>query len=252
MQREKTLQLVKPNETIRRPALLSLLRKEYPRAKLNTLDWHIHTLLEQGKLVRQGRGAYAVSSNKSVLSSFTPTLPQELFEIGQRLGRKFPLVTTCVWTTSILHSFVVQQPTITYWLVEAERDEVDVIFDFILNDVFINRLSIPIIRADDLALMERYTPGRHNILLVKPLISEAPLLQNDQELNVPTLEKVIVDLVADNNIFGLFLAELPSLLVDLTHRFLLNQGRLRRYARRRHKLSLVDSYLPQRPTDCHS
>lgn len=248
MQRERILQLVGPNETIRRPALLSLLREEYPRAKLNTLDWHIHTLLEQGKLVRQGRGAYTVANNESFLSSFTPTLPEELSEIGQRLGRKFPLTTTCFWTTSVLHSFVVQQPMINYWLVEAERHAVDAILDCMLNDAFISGLLIPIIRADDLALMERYTPDRSIILLVKPLISEAPMLQNDEELTVPTLEKIIVDLVADVNVFSLFEEELPSLFIDLSHRFLLNQDRIRRYARRRHKLPLLESYLPQLPT----
>lgn len=248
MQRERILQLVSPNETIRRPALLSLLREEYPNAKLNTLDWHIHTLLEQGKLVKQGRGAYTVANNESSLSIFTPALPKELSEIGQRLRRKFPLTTACVWTTSVLHSFVVQQPMITYWLVEAERDAVDAILDCMLHDAFINGLSIPIIRADDLDLMERYTPDPSIMILVKPLISEAPLLQNDHELTVPTLEKIMVDLVADTNVFGLFEEELPSLLVDLSHRFLLNQDRLRRYARRRHKLPLLASYLPQLPT----
>ncbi|QRQ99499.1 DUF6577 family protein [Dyadobacter sandarakinus] len=247
MQRERIIEQVRPNETISRLKLLSLLREEYPHAKLNTLDWHIHTLLVQGKLVRKGRGSYAVASNESILSSFTPTLPEELSEIGQRLGRKFPLITTCVWTTSVLHSFVMQQPTITYWLVEVERDEVDAIFNFILNDLFINGLSIPIIRSDDLALMERYTHGRSIMLLVKPLISEAPLRKNDDELNVPTAEKIIVDLVADANVFGFLVEELPSLFADLSHRFLLNQDRLRRYARRRHKLSLFDSYLPQLP-----
>lgn len=248
MQRERILQIVRPNETIRRPALLSLLREEYPHAKLNTLDWHIHTLIEQGKIFRQGRGAYTVANKESFLSIFTPALPEELSEIGQRLGRKFPLTTTCVWTTSVLHSFVVQQPMITYWLVEAERDAVDAVLDYMLNDAFINGLSIPIIRADDMALMERYTTDQSIMLLAKPLISEAPLLHNDNEVTVPTLEKIMVDLVADTNVFSLFEEELPSLLVDLSHRFLLNQDRLRRYARRRHKLPLLESYLPQLPT----
>lgn len=244
MRPERLVQLVKPNEIIRRPALLSLLSEEYPHAKLNTLDWHIHTLLEQGKLVRQGRGAYTVAGNKSLHSSFTLTLPEELSEIGGRIGRKFPMITTCFWTTSVLHSFILQRGMITYWLVEVEREAVDAILDFMLNDVFINGLSFPVIHADDLTLMKRYTPDRSIVLLVKPLISEAPLMQYDDKLIVPTLEKIIVDLVADANVFGSFGEELSSLFVDLSHRFLLNQDRLRRYSRRRHKLALIEGYLP--------
>lgn len=248
MQRERLLQTFGSNETIRRPALLSLLSEQYPQAKLNTLDWHIHTLLEQGKLVRRGRGSYTVASDQPVPSEFNPSLPDELIEIGRRLGRKFALTTICIWSTSVLHSFLQQQPFITYWLVETEREAVDSVLDCILHDVVISGLSIPIIRAEDLMLMERYTINTPVVLLVKSLISEAPLQRNSADLTIPTLEKILVDLVADADVFGLFGEELPNLFVPLDRRFILNKDRLRRYARRRHKLPLLNDYLRQLPT----
>lgn len=248
MQQEKLLKAFEPNETIRRPALLSLLSEQYPNAKLTTLDWHIHTLLEQGKLLRRGRGSYAIVANQPLPSSFDPHLPDELVETGKRLGRKFALTTTCVWSTSVLHSFLQQQPFITYWIVETERDAVNSVLDCMIHDSVISKLLVPIIRAEDLMLMERYSPETSIIMLVKPLISEAPVQQNSAGLTVPTLEKILVDLVADTDVFGLFTEELPSLYTKLDSRFILNQDRLRRYARRRHKLALITDYLNYLPT----
>lgn len=248
MQQETLLKAFEPNETIRRPALLSLLSEQYPKAKLTTLDWHIHTLLEQGKLVRRGRGSYSLVANKPLPSQFDPRLPDALAEVGKSLSRKFALTTTCVWSTSVLHSFVQQQPFITYWLVETERDAVDPMLDSMLHDVLKSGLSIPIIRADDLMRMERYSPNTSVMLLIKPLISEAPVQQNKDGLTVPTLEKILVDLVADSSVFGLFGEELPALFLKLDGQFNLNQDRLRRYARRRHKLPLINNYLNHLPT----
>ncbi|GAB3789234.1 hypothetical protein GCM10028818_57370 [Spirosoma horti] len=243
MQQDTLLKAFEPNKTIRRPALLSLLSEQYPKAKLTTLDWHIHTLLEQGKLVRRGRGSYALVADKPGSSPFDPPLPNELVKISERLSRQFALTTTCVWSTAVLHSFMQQQPFVTYWLVETERDAVDSILDSLILEGLTNGLTIPIYRANDLALMERYRPDTSTILLIKPLISEAPMQQNRNGLTVPTLEKILVDLVADSTEFGLFAEELPALFPQLNNQFDLNQDRLRRYARRRHKLPLINQYL---------
>lgn len=251
MQREVILREFGPNETIDRSSLLSLLSEQYPSAKPTTLDWHIHTMLEKGKLVRRGRGSYAVMSDHALLPAFDPSLPNELITIGKRLNRKFALTTLCLWSTSVLHTYVQQQPFITYWLVETEREAVEPVLDCIIHDITIERVlkKVPTVRADDLALVERYNAASPVILLVKPLISEAPLQRNNVGLDVPTLEKLLVDLVADTDVFGLFGEELPSLFTQLNSRFILNLDRLRRYARRRHKLSPVNDYLNQLPTD---
>lgn len=243
MRQEIILKAFESNETIRRTALLSLLSKQYPKAKLTTLDWHIHTLLEQGRLVRRGRGSYALTADKPGASRFDPHLPSELVEIGKRLSRKFPLTITCVWSTSVLHPFVQQQPFTTYWLVETERDAVDSILDSMIHDSVTSGLSIPIVRANDLTRMERYSPNSSVVLLIKPLISEAPVQQNRDGLTVPSLEKILVDLVADSDVFSLFAEELASLFPKLDSQFNLNQDRLRRYARRRHKLPFINDYL---------
>jgi hypothetical protein len=231
-------------------ALVSLLLQQYPNASPATLDWHIHRLLERGQLVRRGRGQYVISQQYPELAAFSPTLPPELERLGKQIGKAFPYLTTCVWSTAVVHSFTVQQPFVSYWLIEVEREAVGSVLDFVLRQRRTGTLrKASILRAEDIQLTQRYTPEAAVYVLIKPLVSEAPLQQDDASgLNVPTAEKLLVDLVADTRVFDLFAEELPNIYTQLNDRYVLNLDKLRRYARRRNRLPSVDEYLNLLPT----
>lgn len=249
MQRKSILQEFEPNRMIGRLALHSVLQREYPNAATATLDWHIHALLEGGQLVRRGRGRYEVATQPLARQTFTPNLPDELTRLGQQLTEQFPLLTTCFWSTAALHSVTIQQPFVAYWLVETERYAVDAVLDAILRQHRQGFLQqAPVLRAEDWRLAQRYNTNAPIALLVKPLISEAPLQQDSNNLNVPTAEKILVDLVADRKVFDLFSEELPNIYTEFDSRFALNLDRLRRYARRRHQLPNIENYLSLLPT----
>jgi hypothetical protein len=244
MQRSRVLRAFEPNQIIQRSALHLALRREYPKATTATLDWHIHTLLEQGHLIRRGWGRYELADQLVGRRAFVPCLPDELVRAGKILRERFPLLTTCMWSTSALQSFTVQQPFVAYWLIETERDAVDVVLDTILAQQRTGTLhKVPALRAVDLQLAQRYHADASIFLLVKALISEAPLQKDITGLNVPTAEKILVDLIADSTVFDLFAEELPTLFAEIGGQFMLNLDRLHRYARRRHQLPNVDEYL---------
>ncbi|KAB7726621.1 hypothetical protein F5984_23630 [Rudanella paleaurantiibacter] len=224
--------------------MLVALQQAYPNAATSTLDWYIHTLHETGQLIRRGRGRYEVAGQSQAQKRFVPSLPNELTRLGKSLGEQFPLLTTCLWSTAAVHSFTVQQPFVTYWLVETERDAVDTVLDAILRRQRGGTLQkAPTLRTEDIRLAQRYNTDSSVCLLVKPLISEAPLQQDSNGLIVPTAEKILVDLVADRKIFDLFAEELPNMYTEFNSRFALNLDRLRRYARRRHQLPNIENYL---------
>ena len=247
---KRIFEQLKPGDTLAKPALIVLLQNHYPDAKKTTLDWHIYDLVQQGILARQGRGRYLVTPpDQHYEPGFNPEVPAELRRLGKKVKAAFPLLSICLWATSTLHPFVQQQPFITYWLIETEREAVDSVVDYIRDYQQRTLLKTPpVIRADDLAFTERYQPNSSIILLVKPLISEAPLQRADHGLMVPTAEKIVVDLLADTDIFSLFSEELPQLFTEFDKQFVLNLDRLRRYARRRHKLSVLDTYLMSLPS----
>lgn len=221
-----------------------MLRAQYPDAKPATLDWRIFDLVQQGMLIRRGRGLYQIVPDKGSKAVFIPDLPGELSRWGKKLNEAFPLLTVCTWSTSALHPFMQQQPFVTYWLVETEREAVDAVLDFIrANQSRTSAKTLPVVLATDLLLTERYQPDATTFVLVKPLISEAPMQTTTDGLTVPTAEKILVDLLADTDVFNLFGEEVPRLFEQLNKRYILNIDRMRRYARRRHKLPILDNNL---------
>jgi hypothetical protein len=253
-QNNQLFQPFKPGDTIPKPELVSLLRAQYPDAKPATLDWHIYELVRQGLLARQGRGRYQLLPDKGSKVVFLPDIPAELGCWGKKLNEAFPFLTVCLWSTAALRPFMHQQPFVTYWLIETERQALNAVLDFVR--VSQNRTApavgqhsdrlaetLPVVLAADLSLTERYQPDATTLVLVKPLISEAPIQTTADGLTVPTAEKILVDLLADTDVFNLFSEEVPGLFRAIDERYLLNIDRMRRYARRRHKLPVLDTHL---------
>lgn len=243
-QNNQVFQPYRSGDTIPKPELVALLRQQYPDAKPATLTWHIHALVQQGLLARQGRGRYVVLAEETTKARFIPNVPGELDRWAKKLKTAFPLLTCCVWSTATLHLFMHQQPFLTYWLVETEREALGAVVKFLwAGQRQTAAKTVPIILATDLVLAERYQPDASTVVLVKPLISETPIQVTPDGLTVPTVEKILVDLVADSDVFDLFQEELPTLFAQLDEQYLLNYDRMRRYARRRHKRPDIDTYL---------
>lgn len=253
-QNNQLFQPFRPGDTIPKLELISLLRAQYPDAKPATLDWHIYDLVRQGLLARQGRGRYRLVPDQAAKALFIPDVPGGLGRWGKKLNEAFPLLTVCTWSTSALHPFMQQQPFVTYWLIETEREAVDAVLDFVrttqsrtapavVRHSNQSARTLSVVLAADLLLIERYQTNATTFVLVKPLISEAPMQTTTDGLTVPTAEKILVDLLADTDVFNLFSEEVPRLFEGLNERYILNIDRMRRYARRRHKLPILDKYL---------
>jgi len=254
LQNNQLFQPFRPGDTIPKPELVSLLRIQYPDAKPATLNWRIFDLVQQGMLIRRGRGLYQIVPDKGSRAVLIPNVPSELGRWGKKLNEAFPLLTVCLWSTSVLHPFMQQQPFVTYWLIETEREAVDAVLDLVrtsqsqtapavVRHSDRSAKTLPVVLATDLSLAERYQSDATTFVLVKPLISEAPMQTTTDGLTVPTAEKILVDLLADTDVFNLFGEEVPHLFEQLNERYILNRDRMRRYARRRHRLPNLDNHL---------
>lgn len=70
------------------------------------------------------------------------------------------------------------------------------------------------------------------VVIVKPLVTESPLKQNDG-IMVPTLEKLLVDLCKDEDFYFLQGVEGNYILENARTLYDINESRLKRYAKRR-------------------
>ena len=209
--------------------------KTDPDIKRTTVNWRIYELVRQGSLKRIGRGMYALGQ----ADCFLPVLTKKQQTISARLKKQFPLITFCCWHTSALKEFFQHVAGYDFLLVEVEREAVDAVFHFI-KETHQNTFKEP-----SREIMENFVLASRDAVIVKSLVSEAPLQEADAS-TLPTLEKILVDLVADSEIFFFLQGhELLNIFESALGKYTVNTDRLLRYAKRRNKKEELQKILNQ-------
>jgi len=160
---------------------------------------------------------------------FLPVLTKKQRNISARLKKQFPLITFCCWHTSVLKEFFQHLTVYDFLLVEAEREAIDAVFHFV-KETQKNTFKEP-----SREIIENFVLDGKNAVIVKSLVSEAPLQDADAS-TLPTIEKILVDLVADSEIFFFLQGhELLNIFESALGKYTVNTDRLLRYAKRRNK-----------------
>jgi len=206
-----------------------------PDIKKATVNWRVWELVRQGFLKRIGRGMYALGQG----NCFLPLLTKKQKIISSRIKKQFPLITFCCWHTSALKEFFQHFAVYDFLLIETERETIDAVFHFI-KETNKNTFKEP---SRD--MMENFVFDGKDAVIVKSLISEAPL-QDVDAVTVPTIEKILVDLVADSETFFFLQGhEILNVFESAMGKYTVNTDRLLRYAKRRNKKEELQKILMQ-------
>lgn len=199
----------------------------------STLSWRIFNLVKQGYIKRISRGLFSLDGK----IKFTPPVDRQLVKINSLLKKKMPFAQFCLWNTKLINQWMLHQPFHFFTLVEVEKDALESVFHS-LQEHYTNVFLKP-----SGELIRRYTVGKKDVLIVLPLISEAPL-QSVDDVNTITLEKMIVDLFCESDIFGAQQgSELAFIYNNLFSKYSINLNRMMRYADRRKKKKDLLNYL---------
>lgn len=217
-----------------RNELLIWLKEVYPDVSAETLTWRIHDLKSKGVLESPGRALYQLATR----SDFTPIFSNLSKRIAAMLAKELPLVQVCIWETRWLNNWMEFQPAYNWTIVEAEKDALNAIFNQLTG------LSKKVYLQPDRTIMELYVLSLNEAIILKPLVSEAPLAQ-EGKITTVTLEKMLVDMVADSEIFVAQQGELAYIFETVFSQLLIHQNRLLRYARRRKQEEKVFSFIPE-------
>lgn len=132
---------------------------------------------------------------------------------------------------------MIHQPGRFYMLIEVEKEAAQSVF-FYLKD---HKFSVFIEPTKD--IIEKYLPDEKETLIVKSLVSEAPL-QTIDKINLPTIEKILVDIFCDDVIFAAQQgSEMRTLFKEALKKYTVNESRMMRYADRRRKKESFREYL---------
>jgi predicted transcriptional regulator of viral defense system len=209
--------------------LRNVLEKLYPGRNENTLRWKIHDLKEKGAINHVTRGVYTLNKQKR---SYLPEIPAEAKKLYKNIRKELPYAEFSIAQTGWFNEFMLHQVFRTYLVLEVEREAAVSVF---------NRLSEQgkrVFLDPDRKTFDLYVSHAENSIIVKPLISESPLMELD-DIKIASLEKLLVDCICDTEIYSAQYQEVDSIFKRVMEKYTINIGRLKRYSRRRNKTEKV-------------
>lgn len=206
---------------------------KYPNMKKNIIQYKISNLLNKGVIERIGRGKYRIGNQKT----FAPFLSKSIKFINTRLTNEFPYLGISIWSTEWIVNWMIHIPRVQKIIIEVEEEAQESVYYFISDfrkNVFLEPSP---------QILHKYANQNMNQIIVKKLITESPL-RRINNLRIPTIEKIVVDLIIDVNIFSAFQGRDLDSIVENAYRFYtINEDKLLRYASRRNKSDLVDKFI---------
>lgn len=190
-------------------------------------------MVQIGALKRIGRGKFVIGQGKI----FIPEISSKIKSIHSKIVKEFPYLNLCIWDTSSFNEFMIHQPGRFYILVEVEKETTQSVFYYLKE----NKFSVFVEPTKE--LIEKYIPYEKETLIVKSLVSEAPV-QTIHKIMVPTLEKMLVDIYCDDLIFAAQQgSEMRNIFQEGISKYSINENRMLRYADRRRKKNSFREYL---------
>lgn len=211
------------NQQFRIDDLMATL-PEGNRPSVASVKSTISNLINSQRLARISRGLYSfVPERKNV---FKVVLGETEKTVNQLLKERFPFATFCLYNGTSLAPLQhhLSLNNITY--VETERAVMESAFHYLRDKGFMVYLNP---KAD---IVAKYIDLKSNSIIIKPLVSESPLTQQD-EMIVPTLEKILVDIHQDSDFSYLQGTETDYMMENAKSLYMINTSRLQRYGRRR-------------------
>ena len=137
----------------------------------------------------------------------------------------------------MLASFMINLPMIDFILVDVEKVGIESVFDTLQN----MELGRNILMTPSKEECKRYLWGT-NAIVVRQLIGQSPLTVVDGCV-VPRIEKILVDLVGDNELFFASGVETYNIYEFARERINVNMSKLLRYASRRNRKNKVEEII---------
>ena len=222
---------VRQGGVFRRKALLRDIPLQQTGVKDSAITLQINRMIASGILRRIGRGEYELSQNGLPEYVYQPS--EEEKSIFTKLKQQFPLLDVCIWSPRVLASFMLHVPDIGYTFVDVEKDGMETVFHA-LQDMELGR---NILLNPSLTDCVRYLTGS-DAIVVRQLIGESPLTVVDGCI-VPRIEKILVDVIGDNELFFASGSETYNIYEFAFERNRINKSKLLRYASRRNRKEKV-------------
>ena len=224
----------KENEKLSKQKLVGSIKKDFPSWSDNTINMYLSKLKKEGIINAPSRGIYEMDSNIHI--PFQPNISNSLKRVFNKVKREFPYITFCIWDTVWLNDFMHHQPFKHYVVIEVEKNASESVF------IFLTEINKNIFFNPDEKIFDRYIHNQDEVLIVKNMVSESPLIEKDK-IVIPALEKLLVDMLIDTTLFSAQQNEKEFIMRSVMQKYTLNELKMRRYAVRRNREDEIEKLI---------
>lgn len=214
--------------------IMNYLSNDFPTWKTSTIKTYLTKLKNEGIIHSVGRGIYV----RKALPVYHPQPNKRMKAISSKVREAFPLLNFCLWDTGWFNEFQRHQLFRTNIVLEVERAGMESVF-YLLSET-----SKDIFLTPDESTYERYLSKYNEPIAIEPLISESPLAASEK-IPVPSLEKMLVDAIADPTLFAAQQSELTFIFKTAFEKYTININKMNRYAARRNQADNLQRFLKQ-------
>lgn len=190
-------------------------------------------MTKQGELVRIGRGIYERNNS---LEIFSPEISEKAKCTYKLLREQFPFTKFCVyegnWISGMMHHVA---PNHSLYI-EVERYSDEAVFEWLKSNGG-NAYHKP-----DADFIYKYIDLKEESYIVKIMTSQSPLRKIDG-IEIPTLEKLLVDMYCDKDFSYLHGSEYYRIMSGAQEHYSINRSTLIRYASRRNVAEQIKTIL---------
>lgn len=194
-----------------------------------TVVWSVNDLVRQGKATRFGRGVYGFMAKPR----FVPEVGEAANRACSLLSERFRYLVVTVTDSNVLGQFMNLQPFSTVVVIEAKKTATAAV------QSALRQAGIEAYAKSDYSRIERYITSSQPFI-VRPELSVNPSLPQKSNIRTANLEKLLVDLVCDEDIYGQYQGEeLLNIYKNATERYAVNFSQILKYAAQRKKKAPV-------------
>ncbi len=243
---DKLKQEFKSHTSLTKQDLYDFYTKNNEKAPESDFFWYLYALKQENFIKALYKDTYKLIDKNTF--EFEPFLDTKLSDIHNVLS-KFDLTDYCLWSSAWLNEFTIHQVPRSFIILEVEKEAVESIF-YHLRDMGYKEVFLLFAKIDE-TLLDRYIFEAENPIIIRKIITKSPTNKildplSKIPINIPRLEKILVDLYCEDNLFRAYKgSEQYNIFENALKKYTLNFKTLLAYAQRRKKDASLKNYLFQ-------
>jgi len=214
--------------------LFNYYSQSEPDLKDGTLRRRINILKNRGLIHEVGRGIYTFQNKQT----WIPVIDKPIKSLYNKIADNYTDLNFTVWSTAWLGEFTNLQAFHYLVIISVEKDFAASVFEYLKETGLKNLYFKP-----DKKEINYYLGDTKETYIITTLITKSPV-QSIEKNKIPKLEKILVDLFCDKDLFNAFQgAELKNIFRKAFDTYSINLSVLFNYSGRRGKKIELPEYL---------